>query len=380
MNFELTEEQSLLKEMVRDFAQKEIAPIAKSMEESKKFPRELFKKLGELGILGTTVPSEYGGTKIDTLSFMLALEEISSISPALAVIVSVHCALFCYAILKFGNDKQKEKYLPKATKGEILGAFALTEPGAGSDATNLKTKATKQDGIYLLNGTKAWVTSGSEAEASILFASTEIESGRKKLSAFIVDKNFPGFTVSKIEEKMGLHSSSTAEITLEDCQVPEENLLGEKGKGANIAFHCLDSSRIGIAAQAVGLSDRAIGEAVKYAREREAFGKKIADFQAIQFMIADMSTLSDAARLLTYKAADLKDKGKPFVKEAAMAKLFASEASNKIVYLALQIHGGYGYSKEFFIEQLYRDARVLCIYEGTSEIQRLVIARHLLEE
>ena len=380
MNFELTEDQKLLKEMVRDFAQKEIAPKAKILEDTNEYPREFLKKFAKLGILGMTVPPEYGGTKTDFLSLMLALEEISRVSPSLAVIISVHCALFCYSILKFGNKLQKEKYLPKAAKGDKLGAFMLTEPGAGSDATNLKTKAERDGDFYLLNGTKSWVTSGSEADASIIFALTEVEPSVKKLSAFIVERNFPGFLVSKIEEKMGLHSSLTAEIVLEDCQVPAENLVGKEGKGAYIAFHCLDGSRIGVAAQAVGLADKALEEAIKYAKQREAFGKKISEFQAIQFMIADMSTLNDAARLLTYKAADLKDKGKPFTKESSMAKLFASEAANKIAYQALQIHGGYGYSKEFLVEQLYRDARVFSIYEGTSEIQRLIISRHLLEE
>ena len=380
MNFELTEDQKLLKEMVRDFVQKEIASKAKILEEAKEFPREILNKLAELGILGMTIPPEYGGTKTDCVSLIVALEEISRASPALAVIVNVHCVLFCYSIVKFGNKLQKEKYLPKAAKGEILGAFSLTEPGAGSDATNLTTKSMRQGDFYILNGTKSWVTSGSEADASIIFTLTEIKPGVKKLNAFIVEKNFPGFLVSKIEEKMGLHSSLTAEFVLEDCQVPVENLLGEEGKGATIAFHCLDGSRIGIAAQSVGLSDQAIEEAVKYAKQREAFGRKISEFQAIQFMIADMSTLRDAARLLTYKAADLIDKGKPYAKETSMAKLFASEAANKIAHQALQIHGAYGYSKEFLIEQLYRDARVFSIYEGTSEIQRLVIARYLLEE
>jgi alkylation response protein AidB-like acyl-CoA dehydrogenase len=380
MDFELTEDQKLVKEMVRDVAQKEIAPKARILEDARQFPHELLKKLAELGILGMTVPPEYGGIKTDSFSFILALEEISRASPGLAVIVSVHCSLFCYSILKFGNKKQKEKYLPRAAKGELLGAFSLTEPGAGSDATNLKTKAVRRGDFYILNGTKAWITSGSEAGASIIFATTEVKPGVKKLSAFIVERDYPGFRVSKIEEKMGLHSSLTAEFVLEDCQVPAENLLGEEGKGASIAFHCLDCSRIGIAAQAVGLASQAIEEAVKFAKQREAFGKKIAEFQAIQFMIADMSTLTDAARLLTYKAADLNDKRKPFTKEAAMAKLFASEVSNKVVYQALQVHGGYGYSKEFLIEQLYRDARVFTIYEGTSEVQRLVISRHLLEK
>jgi alkylation response protein AidB-like acyl-CoA dehydrogenase len=380
MNFELTEDQGLLKAMVRDFAQKEIEPKAKILEDTHEFPQELLNKLGKLGILGMTISSEYGGTKTDHLSLILAVEEIARASPSLAVIVSVHCALFCYAIMKFGNKLQKEKYLPKAAKGEILGAFSLTEPGAGSDATNLKTKSTREDNFYILNGTKSWVTTGSKADASIIFASTEIKPGVKKLNAFIVEKECPGFSASKTEEKMGLNSSLTSEYVLEDCQVPSENLLGEEGKGATVAFSCLDGSRIGIAAQAVGLADRAIEEAVRYVKQREAFGRKISEFQAIQFMIADMTTLRDAARLLTYKAADLADKGKPHTKESSMAKLFASEAANKIAYQALQIHGGYGYSREFLVEQLYRDARVFPIYEGTSEIQRMVISRYLLEE
>jgi len=380
MDFELTEDQKLLREMVRDFAKKEMAPHVKTLEDKKEFPKEIMMKLGELGILGMTVSSEYGGSQTDYLSFVLVLEEISKVSPSVSVIVSVHCALFCYAIREFGNEALKRKYLPRAVKGEIIGAFSLTEPGAGSDATNLKTKAVKNGDYYLLNGTKSWVTTGNDAEAVIVFTSAGHESKRNKLSAFIVENEFPGYKVSRIEEKMGLHSSLTAEIILEDCRVPEENLLGEEGKGATIALSSLDGSRIGIAAQSIGLSERALQEAVQYAKQREAFGKKISEFQAIQFMIADISTLIEAARLLTYKAAALKDKGKNFIKEAAMAKLFASEAANKIVYHALQIHGGYGYSKEFLIEQLYRDARVFSLYEGTSEIQRLVISRQLLKE
>ena len=380
MEFNLTEDQLLLKEMVRDFAQKEIAPQAKILEDKHEFPWDLLKKLAQLGILGMTIPSEYGGSKTDLLSLSIALEEISKASPSLAVIVSVHCSLFCYSIIKFGTEEQKKKYLPHASKGKILGAFALTEPGAGSDVTHMKTKAQKHDDFYLLNGTKSWITSGSEANGFILFAQTELEPGIKKLSSFIVERNFAGLGVSKVEEKLGLHSSSTAEITLEDCQVPLENLLGKEGKGASIALHCLDCSRIGIAAQSVGVSQAALDEAIKYAKQREAFGKKISEFQAIQFMIADMSVLTDAARLLTYKAARLFDQGRIITKEASMAKLFASEAANKIVHQALQIHGGYGYSKEFFIEQLYRDARSFSIYEGTSEIQRLVISRQLLKE
>lgn len=380
MNFDLTEDQVMIREMVRDFAQNEIKPNARTLEDSHQFPEGILKKLADLGILGMSIPQEYGGIKTDTLSLMIALEEISRALPSLSVIISVHCSLFSYAILKFGSDRQKEKYLPKAAKGEFLGAFALTEPEAGSDISGLNTKAEKNGDVYILNGTKAWVTTGSDALAYILFAVTANSQGKKKLSAFIVEKDFPGLQISKVEEKMGLHASVTAEIVLENCRVPEENLLGEEGKGASIALHCLDGSRIGIAAQSTGLSQRALDEAAAYAKQRKAFGKSIADFQAIQFMIADMATLVESGRLLTHRASCLLDMGLPISKEASMAKLFTSEAANRIAYLALQIHGGYGYSKEFPVEQLYRDARVLTLYEGTSEIQRLVIARHLLRE
>jgi len=379
MNFEFSQDQKLLMEMIRDFVRKEIKPKVKNLEDKHQFPSEILKKLSELGILGMTIPAEYGGIKTDYLSFILTLEELGKFFPSLAVIISVHCSLFCYAIYKFGTEKQKRKYLPPATKGDLLGAFSISEPGAGSDATNLKTKAVRQGDIYLLNGTKAWVTSGNNADAFIILAKSEVEPGLLKLNAFIVEKSFPGLKISKIEEKMGLHSSATTEIVLDDCQVPAENLLGPEGKGATVALHCLDGSRIGIAAQAVGLASQALEEAVRYAKKREAFGQKISEFQAIQFMIADMSTLLEAARLLTYKAADLFDKGKSFGKEAAMAKLLATEAANKIVYQALQIHGAYGYSREFLIEQLFRDARVFSIYEGTSEIQRIIISRYLLK-
>jgi len=380
VNFDLTEDQILIKEMIRDFAQKEISPLAKSLEEKHQFPQELLDKLADLGILGMSIPAEYGGIKTDALSLMVTLEELSRALPSLAVIISVHCSLFCYAILKYGSDRQKEKYLPKAARGEMLGAFALTEPAAGSDIRGLKSKAEKKGDVYILNGTKAWVTTGSDALAYILFANTENKTNKKNLSAFIVEKDFPGLRVSTVEEKMGLHASPTTEIALEDCRVPAENLLWNEGKGAAIALHCLDGSRIGIAAQSVGLSQRAMDESVLYAKQREAFGQPIAEFQAIQFMIADMATLIDAARLLTHRAAYLWDKEKLISKEAAMAKLFASEVANMVVYRAVQIHGAYGYSKGYFVEQLYRDARVLTIYEGTSEIQRLVISRALFSE
>jgi len=380
MNFELSEDQIMFRELVRDFAQKEIAPKIGAFEDKHLFPKEIIDRLAEIGVLGMTVPAELGGSRTDYLSFILALEELARVSATVCVIVSVHVSLFCNSILKFGSDHQKQKFLPAAARGEILGAFSLTEPGAGSDATSLKTKAVRSGDEYILNGTKAWVTTGSEADALIVIAQTGPETGVPKLSAFLVEKGFPGLRVDKIEEKMGLHSSPTVMISLEDCRVPVGNRLGEEGRGAAIALAGLDGSRIGIAAQAVGLSQQALELAVGYAKQREAFGKKIAEFQALQFMMADIATLLEAGRLLTYRAADLSDRGRPFSKEAAMAKLFTSEAANKIAYLALQIHGGYGYSKEYTIERIYRDARVLSIYEGTSEIQRLVIARKLLKE
>jgi alkylation response protein AidB-like acyl-CoA dehydrogenase len=380
MNFELNEDQVMLRELVREFSQKEIAPRIGVCEEQHTFPREIITQLAGIGILGMTVPPELGGSRSDSLSFILALEELARVSATVCIIVSVHASLFCGSILRFGSDPQKRKYLPPAARGEIIGAFSLTEPEAGSDAISLKTKAVRSGEEYILNGTKAWVTTGNDADALIILAQVKGADGTAKLSAFIVEKDFPGFKISKIEEKMGLHSSPTAMIALEDCRVPAENRLGEEGRGAAIALSGLDRSRIGVAAQAVGLSQQALDLAVGYAKQREAFGKKIAEFQALQFMMADIATHVEAGRLLTYRAADLYDRGLPFTKEAAMAKLFTSEAANKIAYLAVQIHGGYGYSKEYPIERIYRDARVLSIYEGTSEIQRLVIARNLLKE
>lgn len=380
MNFELSEDQKLLQEMVRSFARNEIKPVANTLEEKHEFPHALIKKLAELGIFGMSVPAEYGGSKTDAVSLLIAIEEISWALPSLAVILSVHSSLFCYPISRFGSEEQKRKYLPRAASGEILGAFSMSEPGAGSDIGNLQTQAVRSDDSYIINGRKSWVTTGNDAGAMVLFAKASTRQDEKKLSAFIVDNDSPGLHTSKIEEKMGLHSSLTAEVILEDCRVPRENLLGEEGHGFSLALHCLDCSRMGIAAQSVGLSQRALDESLDYAHQREAFGKKIADFQAIQFMIADISMLIEAGRLLAYRAANLFDQGKSVTRESAMAKLFASEAANKIAYLALQIHGGYGYSKEYSVERIYRDARVLSIYEGTSEIQRLVISRELLSE
>ncbi len=380
MDFSLNEEQKLLRETIRQFAEKEIIPYVNDWEKESRFPREIIDKLAGFGLLGMTTPPEYGGCQTDFLSFILALEELSRGHAATCLTVSVHASLFVKAILAYGNEEQKKKYLPRAARGEIIGAFSLSEPGAGSDATNLQTKARREGDYYILNGTKSWVSTGSEADAFILFAVTSVDPKGKRLSAFIVEKDFPGWRVSKLEDKMGLHCSPTAEIVLEDCRVPAANLLGPEGQGARMALYLLDGSRIGIAAQAVGLAQRALELAVRYAQEREAFGQKIAAFEAIQFMLADAATLTEASRLLTYRAANLLDHNLPYAKEAAMAKLMATEAANKVAYTALQIHGGYGYCREYPIERLYREARVMTIYEGTSEIQRLVIARHLLRE
>ncbi|MCP2620136.1 acyl-CoA dehydrogenase family protein [Candidatus Aminicenantes bacterium AC-334-K16] len=382
MNFDFSEEHKLLQETIREFCQGEISPQAKQFEDNHEFPAPLINKLAGLGFMGMSVPEKYGGIKTDLLSNIIVIEEISRVMPSLGVIFSVHTSLFCYALNQFGTEEQKKKYLTRAASGELLGAFSLTEPNAGSDATNLLTTAERKGDEYILNGTKAWVTNGQNAGAIIVLAKQKEASteGKKRLSAFIVDSDTPGFKVTKIEEKMGLHASPTAEISLENCRVPARNRLGEEGQGARIAFHCLDISRIGIAAQAVGLSQRALEEALRYAHQREAFQKRLADFQAIQFMLADMATQIEAARWLTYKAANYYDRGLSFSKESAQAKLLATEIANKVTYLAVQIHGAYGYSREFLVEQLYRDARVLTIYEGTSEIQRLIISRNLLQE
>ena len=378
MDFELNEEQKILKETIREFAQEEILPLSKLMEEEGRIPKEIIKKLAEIGVMGMTVPAEYGGSELDYISSCIIIEEIARVCPSTAVTVSVHTSAFCYPILKFGSEEQKRKYLPKASSGEILGAFSLTEPSAGSDASAIQTKARKENGFYILSGTKNWVTSGANAGAFVMMARTSPEPGSKSISAFIVDSDSPGLKISKIEDKMGLRSSNTAEIVLDECRISENSLLGREGEGLKIALHTLDVSRIGIAAQAVGIAQSALDEAIKYAKSRKTFGKFLHEHQAIQFMIAEMSTYIEAARLLTYRAAYLKDKGLPHTKESSMAKLYASEIANKVTYLALQIHGAYGYSKEFLIEKLFRDARVTTIYEGTSEIQKIIIARNLL--
>jgi butyryl-CoA dehydrogenase len=379
MSFHLTEEQKMVRLMARDFARKELEPEAAKRDKEEIFPTEVVKKMGRLGLLGMMVPVEYGGVGASTVSYCLALQEIAYSCASTAVTMSV-ANLSTEPLLKFGNESQKAKYLFGLAQGELLGCFALTEPGAGSDPGSLSTRAENKGDYYLINGTKIFITHGQYADVVNLITRTGQDKGSKGLSAFIVEKGTPGFSIGTREDKMGLRASNTVELIFDHCRVPKKNLLGREGIGFKIAMTALDSGRIGIASQAIGIIRACLDESIRYARERKQFGKTISSFQAIQWMIADMATGLEAANLLTLSAAWKKDHKLPFTKEASMAKLFASELANKSAYLALQIHGGYGYLKDFKIERLYRDARATSIYEGTSEIQRLVIARNLLKD
>jgi butyryl-CoA dehydrogenase len=380
MNFQLTDEQKMVQEMARSFAQKEVAPVAAELDAKGEFPSRFLPKMAELGLMGMMVPAEWGGSGLDTLAYVLALEEISVACASTAVTMSVNNSLYCGPILKWGNDSQKEKYLKPFATGQKLGAYALSEPGTGSDAANQQTVAVRKSGKYLLNGRKNFITNGPHADAMVVYAMTDKEKRHKGISAFVIEKNSPGFAIGKIEKKLGICASSTSEIVLDNCEVPAENLLGQEGQGFTIAMSTLDSGRIGIGTQALGIARAAFEAARKYSTEREAFGKKIYEFGAIQNFIADMATRIDAARLLVHRAAWLKDHGLPFGKEAAMAKLFASETAMWVTNKAIQVHGGYGYIKDYPVERFFRDAKITEIYEGTSEIQRLVICRHLIRE
>ncbi len=378
MNFELTEAQRLIRDAVREFAEHELAPIAGELDRLKQFPEKPLQRLAELGILGMTVPQQYGGAGADTVSGCLALMEISRACASTAVAVSLHNTLTCEIVFHHGTETQRQRYLPSLCRGEILGAFSLTEPTSGSDAAGLRMTAVRTGDHYVLNGTKMFVTNGSRAGAIILFASTDLSRGDKGITAFLIEPSFPGFRVGKREEKMGLRASDTAELVLEDCRVPVENRIGEEGEGFKIALSALDHGRAGIAAQAVGIAQACLDAALRYAKERRQFGQPIAQFQAIQWKLANMATEIEAARLLTLRAAALKDRNLPCTTQASMAKLFASEMANRAAYESLQIHGGYGYLQDFPLERYARDARVLTIYEGTSEIHRLIVSRDLL--
>lgn len=378
MDLHFTDEQLMMRNMVRDFAKEEITPFIEQMEEGE-FPTAILKKMGELGLMGITAPEKYGGAEMDFTSYITAIHELSKASGVIGVILSVHTSVGTNPILNFGSQQQIEKYVPKLASGEYLGAFCLTEPAAGSDAGSLKTKAVLDGDDYVLNGSKVFITNGGAADTYIVFASTKPTAGSRGISAFIVEKGTPGLIIGKNEKKMGLHGSKTVQLTFENMRVPAENLLGEENKGFSIAMANLNVGRIGIAAQALGIAEAAYEYAVAYAKERVQFGKPIAQQQGIGFKLADMATQVEAAKLLVYNAADLYSKGKDCNKQASMAKLFASKAAMDVTIEAIQVFGGYGYTKDYPVERLFRDAKVTEIYEGTSEIQRMVISKQLIK-
>jgi alkylation response protein AidB-like acyl-CoA dehydrogenase len=378
MDFSLNDHQKLIRDTVRQFMENEVRPSVRQRDREGRYPSAEVKKLAELGCCGMLVPEEWGGPGLDTVSYVLMLEEVARVDAAMATSLSVTNSAVQAPLLAFGNNAQKKKYLPRMASGEILGSFCLTEPQAGSDAAGIQARATGDDGGgYKLNGTKTWVSNGSVAGIFLIFAKTDPNAGGKGMTAFLVEPGFKGFRVGRHEEKMGQHSSPSVEIILNDCEVPAENRLGEQGQGLKIALGALDGGRIGIAAQAVGLAQGALDESIKYAKQRRAFGKTIGEFQAIQWMIADMQTEIEAARALVHYAAWLKDSGGRMGAAASKAKLYASEMVNRVVAKAVQIHGSVGYSRETDVERMYRDARVITIYEGTSEVQRMIIARDL---
>jgi len=377
---ELIDEQQMIRDVARDFAQNEIKPIAGELDREGRFPTDLVKKLGELGFMGIFVPQNYGGSGMDTFSCVLALEEICKACASTGVIMSVNNSLVCEPILRFGTEEQKKKYLSPLAKGEKLGCFSLSEPAAGSDAGSIRTTAIRKGDYYIINGTKNWVTNGPEADIIVLFTSVDLSKKHRGITAFIVEKETPGIIVGKKEDKLGIKASGTSQLIFEGCRVPAQNRLGEEGEGFKIAMQTLDGGRIGIATQAVGIAQAAFEEAVRYSRERESFGKQISKFQAIQFMLADMATRIEAARLLVWQAARMKDRKMKFTKQSAMAKVFAAETAMWVTTKAIQIHGGYGYTTDYPVERHFRDAKITEIYEGTSEIQRIVIANEVLKE
>ncbi len=377
MDLRFTEEQEMMRQMVRNFAENEVAKEVEAMK-ANQFPHQSIQKMGELGLMGIPIPEQYGGSGMDIVSYIIALHEISRISATLGVILSVHTTLGTMPILQYGTEEQKEAYVPKLASGEYIGAFALTEPQAGSDAGNLSLRAEKKGDHYVLNGSKIFITNGLEADVFITFARTSKEAGSKGISAFVIEKDTPGFTIGKNENKMGLHGSSTVSLIFEDCIVPASQLLGKEKEGFKIAMTNLNAGRIGIAAQGLGLAEASLEKAIAYAKEREQFGKPIAHQQGISFKLADMATETEAAKLLVYRAANNLQNGTITPKEASMAKLFATTTARKNSIEAVQVFGGYGYTKDYDVERYFRDAKVTEIYEGTNEIQRIVIAKNLL--
>jgi butyryl-CoA dehydrogenase len=378
MDFQPTEEHRMIRRMVREFAGQEIAPRAEEIDETDRFPDDLFRRMGELGILGLPFPEEYGGSGGGYTSLVIALEEIARVSGSMAITLDAHTSLCCEPIYLFGSEEQKQKYLVPLAPGKKIGAFGLTEPQAGSDAGATRTRAVRDGDEWVINGQKIFITNGSIADVVVITAKTDPEKGTRGISSFIVEKGTPGFQPGRDEKKMGLKGSVTSELFFEDCRIPAENLLGKQNEGFKQFLTTLDAGRVAIAAMAVGLAQGAFERAVAYAKERVQFGQPIANFQAVRWMIADMATEIEAARLMVNRAAWLREQGKRFAKEAAMAKLFATEMSERACYKAIQIHGGYGYAREYEVERMYRDQRLCAIGEGTNEIQRLVIARHVL--
>lgn len=380
MKFQLTEEHLMIQQTARDFAQSELLPGVIERDDKQQFPAEQVKKMGELGFLGMMVSPEYGGSGLDTISYVLAMEEISKIDASCSVIMSVNNSLVCWGLEKYGTEEQKRKYLEPLAKGEIIGAFCLSEPEAGSDATSQKTTAIDKGDHYLLNGTKNWITNGNSASVYLVMAQTDIEKGHKGINCLIVEKGMEGFTVGKKEDKLGIRGSDTHSLMFQDVKVPKENRLGEEGFGFKFAMKVLSGGRIGIASQALGIASGAYELALKYAKERKTFGKEIGHHQAIGFKLADMATEIEAARLLCLKAAWLKDQGQNFDQASAQAKLYASSVAMRTTVEAVQVHGGYGFVKEYHVERLMRDAKITQIYEGTSEIQKIVISRGILRD
>lgn len=377
MDFNLSKEHLLLQEMYRSFGENEVKPIAKEVDEEEKFPEENVKKLAKLGMLGIPFPKEYGGQGGDALAYTMCVEEMSKVCATTGVIISAHTSLCAAPIFENGTEEQKQKYLVPLAKGEKIGAFGLTEPGAGTDAAGQQTKAVLEGDHYVLNGSKIFITNAGFADTFIIMAMTDKSVGTRGISAFIVERDFPGFSVGKHEEKMGIKGSSTCELIMENCIVPKENLLGKEGKGFGIAMKTLDGGRIGIAAQALGIAEGAIDETVKYVKERKQFGRRISQFQNTQFELADMKTTADAAQLLVYRAAMAKQDKQPYTNLAAMAKLFAADAASDITRRCLQLFGGYGYTRDYPIERMMRDAKITELYEGTSEVQKMVISANM---
>jgi butyryl-CoA dehydrogenase len=380
MSIQLTDEQLMIRSMVRDFAREVVAPEAARRDHDKQFPGDILKQMGELGLMGMMIPPELGGSGADTISYILALSEIASACASTAVVMSVQNSIVCESLYHFGTDDQHKRFLEPLAKGQFIGAFALTEPNAGSDPVSQKTKAVRDGDTYILTGTKRFITSGKNADVVIVTAVTDSSKRHKGITAFIVPCDTPGFKVGSVEDKMGLRASDTTDLNFDDCPIPVGQRLGQEGQGFELAMKGLDGGRIGIAAQSIGVAQAALNAAVSYAREREQFGVKISKFQGLRWMIADMATELEAARQLTYSAAAMKDRGENYTQQASMAKLFASEMVNRATAQALQIHGGYGYTKEYPVERYYRDARVFTIYEGTSEIQRVVISNNIFKD